>query len=101
MTYHAEVVLVFQETHDGFNSKETLILSGVLRFRVENVGGDHSRQVVKIHLASCLLIHMRERRNPPQEQTDRLHTVAVGLWQQTASQVQNRLPDRLLLHLYY
>lgn len=59
-TYLAHGVVIRDQGVDSFNRQEALIHSAVLGIGVEDVGCDDSCKIVNVHLASRVLVHVRE-----------------------------------------
>lgn len=95
-TYLAHLIIVNDQHVNRFNGEETLIHSGTLGWiGAEDVRCDHSCKVVRIHLASDLIIDLRKRGSPVEEAKKNLRRISMALWQKAACQVQN--PDTLFL----
>jgi hypothetical protein len=59
VAYFAHLVVVFDEGVDGFDAEETLVGDdslGVVVF--EDVGTDDGGEVVGVHFAAALLVHL-------------------------------------------
>ena len=90
-SYLAHSVVVCDQRINSLDGHETLINGTVLDVGVENVGGYDGGQIMNVHLASGVLVHMRERRCPIEEREQDFHRISMGLGQETARQVQNPL----------
>ena len=87
MTYLAQLVIMFKQHEHSLDGLEALIHLAILLVGVQNVWRHDRGQVVRIHLAACIFIDLREAGDPGQEQEEHLERVAMCLGQQTARKV--------------
>ena len=78
-TYLTHLVVELNERVHGLNSQETIVHSGILRIRKQDIRRDNGCKIVRVHLASRLLIDLMERGSPIEERAENLQAVSVGL----------------------
>lgn len=92
MTYLTHTLITLNQTMHSLDSQEAIIDRHILLAPVQHIRRDNGSQIMDIHLAPALLVHVREGRDPVEESEQDLHRVAVGFGQETAGQMQDAAP---------
>ena len=79
MTYLGHLIVAFDEHVDGFDGEETFVHAGTARVGSEDVGCDDCGDVVRVHFAAALFVHLREGGCPVEECEQDFHRVSVAL----------------------
>ena len=97
MTYLTHTLITLNQTMHSLDGQEAIIDRHILLAPMQHIGRDDGGQIMDIHLAPALLVHVREGRDPVEEGEQDLHGVAVGLGQETAGQMQDAAPPFAVL----
>ena len=98
-TYLTHALVTLDQAVYGFDGQEAVVHGHMIFAAVQDVWSDDGSQVVNVHLAAALFVHVAETGDPVQERKEDLHGISVCLGKQAASQVQHSPSSFALLNL--
>jgi hypothetical protein len=76
-----KLVLMFEKRRDHTYGAEAIVPNCIATSCIQDARTDDGRQVLKVHLTSGFLVHVRKRGHPFEKDEEDLHRVSVTLWQ--------------------